>query len=192
MSAPIPPKGALTPLGAARYLTDSGRMDWTDFAAMLRRGIYVMGPGWLPCHDDSQRDQFEEYLSEGEDEEPEVPSARMRCPLQVRAALGDQFAPCAEVQELRPPESLVRAARRSLPDGLPERSERQPDPAEGTAADPVRQHGLRPCQLLGPILATGLEEYLRRLEDPAWWDADLRLLGISVGFASATTAEWTG
>jgi hypothetical protein len=162
---------------ALRLLVRSGRLSEAEVREMVEHLVLVLDSDWLPCRDDPQRDQMP--VSQPA-RAPKVPPARYRCPLQVRALLGDPTVPCAEALSVHPPESLVREVRRRYPAGAGNR--RRPDlvpywtgeaDRPGGPEDVVRRLGLRPCHLLGLTAAMGIVNVITQAVDEAKHAQDL-------------------
>jgi hypothetical protein len=162
-----------------RFLLDSGRLDEGTFLNLLADGMMVTDQEWLPCRDDPHRDL---YKIDDSPEDP-TPLVRLRCPLHVRAQLGDRTVPCAQALACAGGGPLIDEARlRQHYKVRPLTALRQSWDGEadqpGAPGDPVIALGIRPCYVLGRLLAHDLYPYLEFLAtDRDALAADLKRLG---------------
>ncbi len=130
------------------FLLATQRLRLTELLVMLENSLPVTDAAWLPCRDDPQRNlDAEDFADEGG---PQPPLARRRCPLHVRALLGDRTVPCIQAQWMDADLDLVKLRLGST-------DKRLHLPMLGTwQEDPVRVLALRPCHLLGRLLSLTL------------------------------------
>lgn len=163
-------------------LMDGGRLTTEDLLAMVERSVMVTEPSWLPCRDDPGRQAWAAPApvggrtatpARGTDREARAVvndrearaaandralQVRKRCPLQIRALLGDAQVPCAQAQD-QAPDALAQAQVRRAQGGQAEPLAR---PAKDPT-DPVQIHQLLPCHLLGQVLVQGLYRHMQDL-----------------------------
>lgn len=145
-----------------RWLMATGRLTALELAILFAMNVAVTDPGWLPCRDDDRR--YRRLPLPAKYYEMTVSLLRTEsvrnypCLLQMRASENDVSTPCCEAQDEldldRPPAEPARELPRSWV-----ADEERP----GGPADPVRALGLRPCHLLGQVLADALYPLAERL-----------------------------
>jgi hypothetical protein len=131
------------------FLIESGRLDRDDMEYLIEHGLVATDDQWFPCRGERHSHEARPRIS--------------RCPLHARARLGERTVPCREAQCVVQDDVLGSYLTHALKLDLRRYYHKDDDEGRPDPEDPVRQRMMRPCYLLGRLLASRLWPALQEM-----------------------------